>query len=129
MKFSAAVSIFLTSTGLAFASNEPSTLQDSCSNVAFTYLGAEAGIQATCLRSDGMPVETSIALSGISNRDGVLTYSGGDSSFQRTCGSIRVLSQGGGLILHARCRNLAGNAQPTSIEIMGISNQNGELSN
>jgi hypothetical protein len=127
-KFCLAFILMASASGVHAAGNSP-TIMDTCSNIAVSFAGTQVGITAICQRSDGAPNETSVILSDISNLDGVLTRSRGPSTFQRSCGSIRVSMQGDALILHARCKSLAGYYQPTSIEIDRLSNQNGELIN
>ncbi|WP_202261121.1 hypothetical protein [Rhodovulum sulfidophilum] len=58
-------------------SADPSSFQNTRFNIAFHYTddgGAE--IAATCLTSDGMPNDTSIAMPGIGNDNGSLVMEG-----------------------------------------------------
>ncbi|MGC1497800.1 MAG: CVNH domain-containing protein [Sulfitobacter sp.] len=129
MKTTLLCAAFLTSlSSAAFADGHGSTFQQTCSNYAFAYLGTDAGITATCLKSDGTPNETSITINGISNEDGHLTNSGGGSTFQQSCGSIQIKPSGpNAVILHATCRMADGQSLSTSIELGGISNNDGVL--
>lgn len=121
--------IFLTGLSTAaFADGHGSTFQQTCSNYSFVYLGTEAGIKATCLKSDGTPNETQTTIDGIGNDDGHLVNSGGASTFQQSCGSIQIKPSGpNAVILHATCRMADGQSLSTSIEIGGISNNDGVL--
>ena len=105
-----------------------SSFQNTCSNFQFSYLGSEAGITATCLRRTGEANQTSIVIHGISNQNGFLTHDGAPSSFQKSCGNIGLLSDLRSVTLPANCRASNGEVIETSIEIEGISNQNGVLS-
>ncbi|SMX32990.1 hypothetical protein [Maliponia aquimaris] len=51
-----------------------STFQNTCSNITLGY-GADGGtmISATCLKADGMPNATSIAVPAIGSTDGTLS--------------------------------------------------------
>ncbi len=113
---------------LSTAALAGSSFQNTCSNFQFSYLGSEAGITATCLGRDGEANQTSIVIRGISNQNGILTHDGAPSSFQQSCGNIGLLSDLRSVTLTANCRAPNGEFLETSIEIEGISNQNGVLS-
>jgi len=113
---------------LSTAAWSGSSFQNSCSNFQFSYLGNDAGITATCLRANGEANQTSIVINGISNQNGFLTHDGAPSSFQQSCGNIGLLSDLRSVTLTANCRASNGEFIETSIEIEGISNQNGVLS-
>lgn len=128
MKTCILIALFTGLSTAAFAESQPSTFQQTCSNYSFAYIGSDAGITATCLKSDGTPNETSVTIDGISNQDGHLTNSGGASSFQQSCGSIEISSHGpDAVVLYAACRMSNGQSLSTSIEIGGISNVDGVL--
>lgn len=105
-----------------------SSFQNTCSNFQFSYLGNDAGITATCLTSNGDANQTSIVIRGISNQNGILTQDGAPSSFQKSCGNIGLWSDLRSVTLTANCRAPNGEFIETSIEIDGISNQDGVLS-
>lgn len=112
------------------AAAQSSTFQNTCSNISFTY-GANnaATLQAVCLRSNGTPNQTSLALTGISNQNGKLVQSGsGASTFQQSCGNIQITASGSGVTLSALCRTSGGSSVATSIPLTGIGNNNGTLS-
>lgn len=115
---------------LAGGHSGPSTFQNSCSNTSFQY-GANGGaeIHATCLRSDGSPNKTSIAMPAIANNNGKLEMSGDTASFQQSCGNIMLETNVDGVVLSANCRTGSGNFEETSIPIPGIGNADGTLSN
>jgi hypothetical protein len=83
-------------------------------------------LHAKCRQRDGVERDTSIALRGIHNIDGVLRFSGpvGESSFLRSCDAPMVC----GTTLIARCRKRDGTLNETSIPIAGIHNLAGNLS-
>ncbi|ARC88654.1 CVNH domain-containing protein [Rhodovulum sp. MB263] len=126
--FLVASALVLSATAASAA--DPSSFQNTCSNIWFHYTddgGAE--IVATCLTADGMPKETSIAMPGIGNKDGSLVMEGGSASFQKSCGSIMLHPSIDGVELTASCRKVDGSFEEASISIDGISNENGTLSN
>jgi hypothetical protein len=128
MKTTLLVAAFATFSTAAFADGNSSTFPSTCSNFGFAYAGTEATIAATCLKSDGTPNKTSIAIAGISNENGVLTRGTGRSSFHRSCGSIEISPEGpNAVILSATCRMIDGQSRGTSIELPGIHNKNGNL--
>jgi hypothetical protein len=104
-----------------------STFQNTCSEIRFAYSGNNATIQATCVRADGSPNPTSLTLSGISNDNGQLKTGSGPSTFQKSCGNIQIFIDGPGVTLSALCRMTAGSANPTSLPLNNISNNNGTL--
>ncbi|WP_297341157.1 CVNH domain-containing protein [Pseudophaeobacter sp.] len=113
---------------LSTAALAGSSFQNTCSNFQFSYLGNDAGITATCLTSNGDANQTSIVIRGISNQNGILTQDGAPSSFQKSCGNIGLWSDLRSVTLTANCRAPNGEFIETSIEIDGISNQDGVLS-
>jgi hypothetical protein len=104
-----------------------STFPNTCSEIAFAYAGQNATIKAVCLKADGMPNATSLTLQSISNENGILKQGSGPSTFQKSCGNIRVIANGTGVLLSAQCRTTAGNFNPTSLPLNNISNNNGNL--
>ena len=105
-----------------------STFPNTCSEIQFAYDAAsDATIKAVCLRADGSANPTSLTLQGISNENGMLKQGGGPATFQKSCGNIRIIANGTGVLLSAQCRNTAGMFIPTSLTLNNISNQNGKL--
>jgi hypothetical protein len=105
-----------------------STFPDTCSEIQFAYDAASnATIKAVCLRADGSANPTSLTLQGISNENGILKQGSGPATFQKSCGNIRVIANGTGVLLSAQCRTTAGTVNPTSLPLNNISNQNGKL--
>lgn len=115
----------LTATGAAFAA--PSTFQGTCSNITFVFSGNNAAVQATCLRANGTPNQTSLVLQGIGNQGGTLTQGSGASTFQQSCGNIQIQATASGVTLSALCRTASGSSNATSLPLNGIGNNNGTL--
>ena len=114
--------------GVAHAGgHNASTFQNTCSEIRFAYQGNDATIQAVCLRADGTAVPASTTINGISNQNGILTNTGGASSFQQSCGSITLSVFIEGVALEANCRMSNGDSTETSINLNGIENNNGAL--
>lgn len=111
--------------GAAIAAN--STFQQTCSNIAFVYSGNSPALQATCLRANGTPNQTSLIIRGISNQNGRLAISGGASSFQQSCGNIQITVTPVAATLSAFCRTVSGASNSTTIPLDGINNNNGNL--
>jgi hypothetical protein len=105
-----------------------STYPYTCSNATFEYSASgQATIAATCLQANGMPHQTSLVLMGISNQNGRLTQGTGNSTFQQSCGSIKLTGDGPNVALSAYCRMSNGSSQPTSLSLNNIGNNNGNL--
>jgi hypothetical protein len=105
-----------------------SSFQNTCSEIRFAYSGNNATLQAVCLRANGTPNQTSLTLQGISNQDGKLVQGSGPSTFQQSCGNIQILVPNGpGVLLSALCRTTSGMANPTSLPLNNIANNNGTL--
>lgn len=117
-------SVLATAATPAFATN---TYQNSCSNITFAYAGKNAALQATCLRADGTPNPSTLVLQGISNENGSLKQGSGASTFQQSCGNIQILVDGSNSTLSAICRTASGGANPTSLPLDNIGNNNGNL--
>lgn len=105
-----------------------STFQQTCSNIEFAFSGSTPTITAMCLTEAGLPNATSLTIAGISNQNGILTRTGGASTFQKSCGSIAVETDQIGASLIAICRKSNGEFSESSIDLPGISNNNGVLS-
>src|SRR5262249_53765764 len=109
----------------AFADN---SFQNTCSEIRFAYQGANATLQAVCLKADGSGNATSLVLQGISNQNGKLTQGTGPSSFQQSCGNIViVVNNGPAVTLSALCRTTSGSSVATSLSLNNIANNNGNL--
>ena len=105
-----------------------STFPYTCSNTSFQWSASgQATIVSTCLQANGMPHQTSLVLMGISNQNGHLTQSSGGSTFQQSCGSIAVNTQGPVVTLSAYCRTSSGSSNSTSMSLNNIGNSNGNL--
>ena len=105
-----------------------STFPNTCSDIQFAYDAASnATIKAVCLKADGTANATSLKLEGISNENGVLKRDSGPATFQKSCGNIRIIANGTGVLLSAQCRTNAGSFNPTSLPLNNISNNNGNL--
>jgi len=104
-----------------------STFPYTCSNVNFSYVNNQAAIQGTCLRANGTPNNTTLVLNGISNQNGRLVQGSGASTFQQSCGSIKVLINGPEVLLSAQCRTESGSSNATSLSLNNIGNNNGNL--
>lgn len=113
--------------GIASASAAPSTFQNTCSNIAFGYQGSDAALNAVCLKKDGSPNASSLLIQGISNQNGKLTAGSGSSSFQQSCGDIQVMVDGPNVSISALCRKTDGSSVPSTIELQGVSNNDGKL--
>jgi hypothetical protein len=105
-----------------------STFPNTCSQIEFAYAGNDPTIKAVCLKADGTTNPTSLTIQGINNENGMLKQGTGPSTFQKSCGNIRVIANGTFVQLSAQCRATSGMSQPTSVPLNGISNNNGVLS-
>lgn len=104
-----------------------SSFQYTCSNIGFAYVNNQAALQAVCLRADGTANPSTLILQGIGNNNGSLVQGSGPSTFQQSCGNIRILIDGGNATLAAFCRTVSGGENTTSLPLNNISNQNGTL--
>jgi hypothetical protein len=105
-----------------------STFPYTCSNTSFQWgPGGQATIASTCLQANGAPHATSLTLMGISNQNGTLTRGSGASTFQQSCGSIKVSADGPDVTLSAYCRSSSGSSNSTSLPLNNIGNNNGNL--
>ncbi len=104
------------------------TFQNTCSEIRFAYSGNNPALQAVCLRVDGTPNATSLVLEGIHNENGRLVRGTGQSTFQKSCGNIRILVDNGpNVTLSALCRMSNGSTNPTSLELHNVANHFGRL--
>jgi hypothetical protein len=118
----------LTAALLASPASANSSFPYTCSNTSFQWSASgQATIASTCLQSNGMPHATSLVLMGISNVNGKLTQGTGASSFQQSCGSIMISTNGPIVTLNAYCRTSSGSANSTSLSINNVGNNNGNL--
>jgi len=105
-----------------------STFPYTCSNTSFQWSAAgQASIASTCLQANGQPHATSLVLQGISNQNGHLTQGSGASTFQQSCGSIRIDVDGPAVTLSAYCRMSNGSSTSSSLPLNNIGNNNGNL--
>jgi hypothetical protein len=105
-----------------------SSFQQTCSNILVAYAGNAPALNATCLRANGTQNNTSLTLQGISNQNGTLTQGAGASTFQESCGYIRIIIDSPTEVhLAAFCRRTDGSSNPTTLPLNNISNQNGVL--
>ncbi|WP_323768138.1 CVNH domain-containing protein [Antarctobacter sp.] len=132
MKIFVATAFLALASTSAFAGSHSgaSTFQNTCSNIAFQY-GADgsAQIAAVCLKANGMPNQTSIAMPPIGNNNGMLEMGGNAATFQMSCGSITLEAEVDGVTLYANCRTSSGEFMETSIPVPGINNSDGTLTN
>ncbi|RCJ16256.1 hypothetical protein A6S26_33585 [Nostoc sp. ATCC 43529] len=109
---------------IAFAgASDYSSYQNSCTNIDV----AGALLKATCLTKNSTYKTTGILIRGISNNNGVLTYTSdaaANSSYQSSCKYISVA----GNSLTATCLTTNLTYKTTSILIRGIYNNDGVLS-
>lgn len=129
--FAATVFLAFTATSaLAGSHSGASSFQNTCSNIAFQYgSDGSAQITAVCLKANGMPNQTSIAMPPIGNNEGTLEMGGNAATFQQSCGSITLEAEVDGVTLYANCRTSRGEFMETSIPIPGINNSDGTLTN
>ena len=125
-----AILALVSTSALAGSHSGASTFQNTCSNIAFQY-GADgsAQITAVCLKANGMPNQTSIAMPPIGNNNGKLEMGGNAATFQMSCGSIMLETEIDEVTLFANCRTTSGSFNETSIAIPGINNTDGTLTN
>ena len=105
----------------------PNTYQNSCSNIGFVFVNDAPAMRATCRKNSKTYNTSTLILTGISNENATLTQGTGASTFQGTCGNIQILVDGPITTLSAICLNKAQSAQPASLSLNGISNENGNL--
>ncbi|MEM7554660.1 MAG: CVNH domain-containing protein [Cyanobacteria bacterium P01_A01_bin.84] len=106
------------------ASAAPSTFYKTCRRI--TMRGSL--LTASCRKINGGYRGTSLRLIGMHNSNGRLVFSrkmGIKSSFQRSCGKIRIRRD----VLSASCRTRNGKVRRTSFRLENIHNRNGFLRN
>lgn len=104
------------------SSNNPASFQDSCRNIRV----ATTTLSAQCRDGNGRWRDSSVQIRGITNVDGNLEYlrdGRGRSTYQETCRDIRA----NGSRLEARCQRADGSTKRTSVNLIGIVNDNGRL--
>ena len=122
------ISTAILALGVIAAQAAPSTFQQTCSNIEFSYSGSNAAVSATCLKRDGTPNSTSVLIQGVSNQNGKLTQGSGASSFQASCGNIQIIVDGPFVSISAICRASNGSSNSSTIDLLGVKNNNGVLS-
>jgi hypothetical protein len=83
-------------------------------------------LSAQCRSENGRWRDSSVEIRGITNVNGDLEYlreGRGRSTYQDSCNEIRI----DGANLRARCQRQNGSYKRTSIELIGIVNDNGRL--
>lgn len=104
------------------SSNNPANFQDSCRNIRVSV----TTLSAQCRDDNRRWRDSSIQIRGITNVDGNLEYlrdGRGRSTYQETCRDIRI----SGARLEARCQRADGSTKRTSVNLIGIVNDNGRL--
>jgi hypothetical protein len=105
-----------------------SSFQNSCSQIAFAYVGNQPAVTAICRTMAGTVRRSWLVLSGISNQNGNLAYTGGPSSFQLTCRNMRIVVNSRTTVtLTAVCRTVSGAWIATGIGLDNIANIDGNL--
>ena len=103
-------------------SNNPASFQDSCRNIRVDV----TTLSAQCRSENGRWRDSSVEIRGITNVNGDLEYlreGRRRSTYQDSCTEIRI----DGANLRARCQRQNGSYKRTSIELIGIVNDNGRL--
>jgi hypothetical protein len=114
--------------GPAFAQTPvQNTYQNSCSNISFVFVNNAPAMRATCRTNNNTYNVSTLLLAGIANNDATLSQGSGPSTFQSTCGNIQILVDGPVTTLSAICLNKDKSAQPASLSLNGITNNNGNL--
>lgn len=104
------------------SSNNPANFQDSCRNIRVSV----TTLSAQCRDDNRRWRDSSIQIRGITNVDGNLEYlrdGRGRSTYQETCRDIRI----SGARLEARCQRADGSTKRTSVNLIGIVNDDGRL--
>jgi hypothetical protein len=120
----------MSAAGPATAQTPPpaqNTYQNSCSNIIFVFVNNAPALRATCRKSNNTYNTSTLPLAGIANNNATLTLGSGPSTFHSTCGNIQILVDGPVTTLSAICLNKDKSAQPASLSLNGISNNNGNL--
>lgn len=98
-----------------------STFATSCTD--FSINGAQ--LSATCDKKDGTNQRTSITIQGVHNKNGQLVQGniGEASTFNRTCTDFGI----NGSQISANCRTSSGDYRHSSVTLLGINNNDGQL--
>ena len=118
-----AIGLILGNSSATAQSVPASSYQSSCKDITISSGGDT--ITAKCLKVNLSLNNTSIRFKGISNNNGVLTFSNlsNSSNFQNSCTNITIT----GNTLIASCRRINNTYNQTSILVPGIKNNNGVL--
>lgn len=103
-------------------SDNSASFQESCRNIRV----AQTTLSAQCRGENGRWRDSSIEIRGITNMNGNLEYlrdGRGRSTYQNSCSNIRI----NGARLQARCQRENGSYRQSSINLIGIVNDNGRL--
>lgn len=103
----------------------PSNFQNSCTDIKLSPDNSQ--ILASCKKKDGKAVPASLVITGVENIDGKLTVTGKPSSFLQTCDTVRIKPTPKAVHLTAICKTKAGKPSNTQVELTGISNIDGVL--
>jgi hypothetical protein len=98
-----------------------STFAASCTDISIN--GAQ--LSATCTKKNGTSQRTSIIIKGVHNQNGQLVQGNlnEESTFNQTCTDISI----NGDQLSANCRTSSGGNQHSSVTLLGIHNNDGNL--
>lgn len=105
-----------------------SSFQNSCSNIKWSVSENGLRVSAQCQTQNGAYNATSILVRGLSNENGRLVITPGEStSFQHSCRSININPYTNQVTLSAICKTRTGSDNQTDIELTNIENRNGKL--
>lgn len=124
IKFSALSALFGLSLSLfqePVNAQRASTFATSCTDISIN----SAQLSATCNKKNGTTQRTSITIKGVHNQNGNLVQGNlkEESTFSRTCTDISI----NGDQLSASCRTGSGKNQQSSVRLLGINNNDGNL--
>ena len=103
---------------------EPSTFFKTCEDIKLSDDGLS--FSAKCKKKDQSINQTSIALKGIHNLDGKLSMGAGESTYQKSCDTVR-LQLSPEFRLTAICKTAAGRPSNTQLPLEGFHNIDGVL--